>query len=239
MQVSNRSSSRRTVFENTVECLYGKIFGGDYAPGSSLRELDVAAELGVSRSPVREALRQLEQDGLLSSDTRNGWREVVRFTVKDFEEIYQIRAELEGLAVELATPHITADDIRVASELTQSMVPSWPAPDRDFAEDFAFHKLVCQRCNSQRILALLDQIWLQNRAMLVQFNKHGAAASSDEILQVRLEHEVVVSALAAGNAKVARSALTQHILGGPTRKAVRAKLIHSDPEMESDTATDV
>ena len=226
--IQTTNAPRRAVFEWTVRRLYEKIFGGELLPGAKVRELDVTAELGVSRSPVREALRRLEEDGLLTSDQKNGWREVVEFKIKDLEEVYLIRAELEGLAIEAATDQITNEVIEEARRLNEAMMPPWPGTlgtGRDFEEDFAFHRVLCRPSNMRRLLTLLERIWLQNQVMLIQFDKAAVAASDEEIAQVRLEHDVVLSALYARNAKAARTAMTTHLWGGATRRAIRARLI--------------
>ncbi|UYO36029.1 GntR family transcriptional regulator [Bacillus zhangzhouensis] len=77
------------------------IFDGQFQPGERINETQLAKQFGVSRSPVREAMRLLEKDELLIADHRSGYS-VYSLTEKDVEELYQIRAALETLAVELA-----------------------------------------------------------------------------------------------------------------------------------------
>src|SRR5258706_10581187 len=102
--------SRRTIGDNVVDTLRKAIIAGAFAPDDHLAEGVLAQQLGVSRAPVREAMMQLEREGLLAFD-RRGAAHVKEFTVEDFEEIFSLRLAFETMAARLACRRLTAEDI--------------------------------------------------------------------------------------------------------------------------------
>ncbi|MET7394338.1 GntR family transcriptional regulator [Dactylosporangium sp. NPDC005572] len=108
--------------ERAVEQLRERILGGEYAPGERLGEVDLAEKLGVSRTPVREALRRLSAEGLVELTTNKGAR-VVEYPREDLDHIFEIRARLEGLAARSAATTASAADIdrldAIATELKE------------------------------------------------------------------------------------------------------------------------
>ena len=100
------------------QTLRGAILKGDLKPGERLMELQLASKLGVSRTPIREAIRMLEQEGLAVTIPRKG-AEVAKMTEKDMEDVLEIRLSLEGLAVRLSCEKITPaalQELKVAME---------------------------------------------------------------------------------------------------------------------------
>ncbi|WP_255780380.1 GntR family transcriptional regulator [Dactylosporangium sp. AC04546] len=108
--------------ERAVEQLRERILGGEYAPGERLGEVDLAEKLGVSRTPVREALRRLSAEGLVELTTNKGAR-VVEYPREDLDHIFEIRARLEGLAARAAATTASAADLdrldAIATELKE------------------------------------------------------------------------------------------------------------------------
>ena len=96
------------------------IFDGVFKPGERLNETQLAKDFGVSRSPIREAMRLLEKDGLLTADDRNGFV-IYSLSIKDVEEIYKIRISLESLAVELVIDEAAESEIeRIEQQLRET-----------------------------------------------------------------------------------------------------------------------
>ena len=110
--VSDKASLRGKVFNTIREA----ILEGSYKPGDVLRESTIATELGVSRTPVREAIRQLELEGLVQS-IPNKETVVAGITQEDVEDIYLIRSRLEGLAARKAAERITEQDLQEMEEI--------------------------------------------------------------------------------------------------------------------------
>src|SRR6185312_2924042 len=137
------SLDRSTLRERALEALRSAITSGQYRPGDHLGEVELATHLGVSRGTVREALRHLQQEGLVTAGNRNMLR-VSTVSPKEVRELFRVRAALEGLAAAeiIASPGRDAAvaTLRTAlSELTDS--------DGDFATkleaDLGFHLLLC------------------------------------------------------------------------------------------------
>ena len=103
------------------------ILKGELKPGERLMELQLASKLGVSRTPIREAIRMLEQEGLAVTIPRRG-AEVARMTEKDMKDVLQIREVLDELAVRLACDNITKEEIKeLEKQMTskKSQKPTW------------------------------------------------------------------------------------------------------------------
>jgi DNA-binding GntR family transcriptional regulator len=105
-----RAGGAVTGKEGTADAVRDLILGGFYAPGARLGEVELAASLGVSRTPVREALRQLAAEGLVDLTPHKGAR-VVAWTEAELEQVFDLRAEVEGLAARRAAERATAAEL--------------------------------------------------------------------------------------------------------------------------------
>ena len=148
----DRSLLRSRVFSRLRE----DILNGVYREGEELREMAVCEELGVSRTPVREALRQLELEGLVSIVPNRG-AYVTGITGKDVADIYAIRALLEGLCARWATAHITKEQLE---RLEETIYLSEYHAGRGNAEqltelDHQFHEILYEACDSKQLCRTL------------------------------------------------------------------------------------
>src|SRR5690348_3005760 len=108
--------ARQTLAAATVEAIRERILSGAYVEGEQLRQDALAAELGVSRIPVREALRQLEAEGLVTFSPHRG-AVVSSFSVTEIEELFDLRAMLESDLLRRSVPHLTDEDFHRAAEI--------------------------------------------------------------------------------------------------------------------------
>ena len=92
--------------------IWERIISGQLGPGDKLSDLRLSEDLGVSRTPVREALHRLAQNGIVRHESRRGFF-LARFSSQDVAEVYDIRTALESLSVRLALPHLTDADLRL------------------------------------------------------------------------------------------------------------------------------
>jgi DNA-binding GntR family transcriptional regulator len=106
--------------ERAYQAIRQRIMDGSFAPGAALREEMLAAEIGVSRTPVRDALRRLLADGLVES-TRNRGTFVAEITTDNLLEVHQLRAMLEGFAARRAAARITAGELAELRRLADAM----------------------------------------------------------------------------------------------------------------------
>jgi DNA-binding GntR family transcriptional regulator len=181
------------------------IDAGVYKPGDRLVESELADRLGVSRTPVREALQRLETQAMLTRDGRS--LIVATLDHNQLAELYAVRSELEGLAARLAARHATPEEVRVL----QSMV----AEDRTLLggdpralsrANKRFHKQIHLASHNRFLVQQLD---LVHRSMALMANTSFAAEGRDEVALA--EHDQIVSAIATGDGEAADQALRTHI----------------------------
>lgn len=124
--------------------------------GEQLRQDEIAAHLGVSRIPVREALRQLEAEGLVTFYPHRG-AIVSELSHQEVQEIYEIRIPLEVIAIRLAIPHLSEHDLQHADEILEALdreteVPKWSELNREF------HSTLYAPADRRRLLALINTL---------------------------------------------------------------------------------
>jgi DNA-binding GntR family transcriptional regulator len=182
-------SIRESVGEVVREALYQHRFQA----GEALSEAALAAEMGISRGPVREALLVLVQEGLLTHSPNRGFA-VVNFTQDDLNEINEVRLPLEALALTLAKSKISEADLEKLSALKRKMVKSYTAGEIIGCghSDMAFHSLIWERTGNSRLASTL-------RTLLAPFFAYGSLFNvGREGLTPRLldeEHEYFIGFL--------------------------------------------
>jgi len=145
--------------EDVYSALRNLIIQGNLAPNAPITEGRVASVLGVSRTPVREALKRLEYDGLLS--TRPGHTtHVSTVTLNDISQTYPLIAVLEGLAARLATPQLTPADLRHMEELTRQMAYHHRRKEIDklLRVDTEFHGVIHSRAGNARLQRIVREL---------------------------------------------------------------------------------
>ncbi|MGQ0611204.1 MAG: GntR family transcriptional regulator [Paracoccaceae bacterium] len=178
---------------------------GDYNPGSRLVESELAERLGVSRTPVREALQRLETQGMLTRDGRS--LIVASLDHNQLAELYTVRAELEGLAARLAARHATAEEVRVLQGMTQEDRKLLGGDPRALSRaNKRFHKLIHLASHNRFLVQQLD---LVHRSMALMATTSFAAEGRDEVALA--EHAQIAEAIAAGDGDAADAALKSHI----------------------------
>lgn len=204
-----------------------RILSGDYAPGYALMTEHLSAEIGVSRTPVRDALRQLESDGLVSIRPRLG-ASVKKMDAREFREMCEFRLALEGHAAQLAALNRSASELREIQQALEAMraltarilaakkEEPWL---RDLAqEDVRFHIAIITAAKNDLMKKEILRLHLVNR--VVAGTGGGAAAAptgpskaeTDARRQVVLEsHEEIFAAIAESDGPKAKAAMEHHI----------------------------
>ena len=187
----------------------GEIVAGRLAPGEWLRESQLAEGLGLSRTPVREALRILAAEGLVELVHNRGAR-VVRWDADDIEETYRLRALLEGEAARLAAGRIDAAQLLALQQAhdryEQAVAGGEPAVAQAACND-AFHAGVLAAAASRRLSSLVEVL---TKAPLVA--RALSAYAPDDLQRSLLAHRDVLTALQHGDGELAGSAMSAHIL---------------------------
>lgn len=176
-------------------------------PGSQCLEGELALRLGLSRTPVREAMVRLEQEGLIVITPRHGMR-VSPIAATDMREIYDVLASLEPMAAELlARRPVPGSGLRRLEDACAAMEGALAAQDRPgwATADEAFHLGLAELCGNRRLAGMVMQVWDQShRARLFTLQQRALPARSTA------EHRAVLQAIAAGDAEGARELYRQH-----------------------------
>jgi DNA-binding GntR family transcriptional regulator len=181
--------------------------------GSRLTEQELAAAVGVSRTPIREALRRLHAEGLVHFEPNHG-AIVASFESSDAEEIFELRAVLEPLGARRAALHATAAEIAEMHELAEKQMHESVARGSGFLTRIGdlndrFHRLIQQASNSQRLVKSLSGI-LEAPLILRTFREYTAV----ELRRSADQHLELVQALQARDAEWAHSIMHAHIMTG-------------------------
>ncbi|AWM15935.1 MULTISPECIES: GntR family transcriptional regulator [Bacillus] len=136
------------------------IFNGTFKPGERINETQLAKSFGVSRSPIREAMRLLEKDGLLKADDRNGFS-ITSLTAKDVDEIYKIRIPLEQLAVELVIDEANEEELAILEkqlEETEKAIHNGTEDTEIISLNQRFHELLVDFSHNRHLKNLLEHV---------------------------------------------------------------------------------
>jgi DNA-binding GntR family transcriptional regulator len=196
--------------EATAAAVRKALLSGDLKPGDRLREADLAEQLGISRGPVREAIRMLEQQGLVCVEPRRG-AYVRELSIEDAVEVYTLRAALEGLAVRLGVEQGAFDEEAISQlqhlvdQLGQLQETDDPL---DWLEsDIAFHDLLCRQSGHNLLLKVLSDL----RAQIRQFHLFTRFVP-ENLRRLADNHQTVLDAVASGDPATAESAIKDHII---------------------------
>lgn len=208
----------RVLRQEVLTALRAAILDGSIAPGDRLLEAEVAARMGVSRAPVREAMRQLEQEGLIATQAHRG--AIVRGLPDDeVDAVYELRAVIEGRAIERACRYATPDDLAALDLLVAEMEAARTAGATDeLAElDLRFHRALIELSG----YGLLRQVW-SSLDGLVRTRTHAAISDTESAAGYFLaasasSHAVLVAAIRAGDPERAAALAHRHVLEVPER----------------------
>jgi DNA-binding GntR family transcriptional regulator len=207
---------RRALRDWVLRRLYEGIFSGEFPPGLTLSENELADRLQVSRQPIRDALRQLETDGLIEEAAGNGARRVVVFDLQHLTELYTIRAALEAVSFRTACAKITdkqlADLEQVQDELEARLDRGEPAPgEYDATPDFRFHEIVAEAAGMPQLHAFLVNVWLKTWALLNQLQLAGTYPNAGEIVDSYRDRRQLLEILRTRDGDRAANAVVEHV----------------------------
>ncbi|WP_434797819.1 GntR family transcriptional regulator [Terrisporobacter vanillatitrophus] len=203
LNLDNYKPLRDVVFEN----LRTAILDGNLKAGQRLMEVQLAEQLGVSRTPIREAIRKLELEGLVVMLPRKG-AYVANMSFKDLIDVLEIRASLEGLAASLASERRRDEDIveleRVAKEFEKSVRET--NIDDVLKKDVEFHEKIFIMANNKKLYQLITSLWEQVHRFRVTYVSNYEAS-----LSLVDEHNRILEAIKEGDSELAKKYATEHI----------------------------
>lgn len=217
----------KSLHEQTYQALRASILSGDLLPGERLVETQLAQRLQVSRTPIREAIRQLQKDGLIASDGAGGLH-VTTISTADAAQLYDCRLALEQLSVSGACLHASTTQIEQleafviqAEQLTQtSNLKVMELLDLDYG----FHRLIAESSGNRWLTALLDQVFDKMMLLRVQTTRHNPG-----VLEIRIEHRQIFEALAQRRTEQAIEAIQSHLLSSKDRVVGELEQLFAKP----------
>lgn len=183
------------------------ILKGELQPGERLMELQLASKLGVSRTPIREAIRMLEQEGLAVTIPRKG-AEVASMTLKDMEDVLEVRDALDELAAKVACKRIDKDQLARLKAARDEFIESTQSGDvKKIAEaDVKFHDVIYEATNNTKLINLLNNLREQIYRYRVEYLKN--AENYPVLIK---EHNAILDALEAGDTNKVTKAMHVHV----------------------------
>ncbi|TJX04146.1 MAG: GntR family transcriptional regulator [Mesorhizobium sp.] len=206
--ISTESRMSATAEEEAYRHLQRAVRLGRYRPGERLIPEEIAAEIGMSRMPVREAFRRLASDGLVVLRPNRGCV-VAGLTVDELYEIFEIRSVLEGLAVRLAMPRIDEEELEDLERLLDRMERASQSGSSDWVvRHQEFHGRICALSQRPKLIHQISALHAVIESyMRIWFDY------VEKPLTAREEHAAVIAALRSGDAGQAEQVMQEHILG--------------------------
>lgn len=202
---SPEGTAKESLVESISRDLREQILAGKLAPGKRISQLSIAEHYGVSRMPVREALRALSSAGLVVMESARGAR-VAPLDGTDLREVYLMRERLEPLAVALAVPRVSEADIAQAADLLKEMEGLGAGDSEWLRLDRQFHTMWYEHTAMPRLTRTIEQLWdVAQRYRAIFSMTPGAGSISD------LEHWLMLEAIRRRSPADAEALLEVHL----------------------------
>lgn len=203
LDIQNHRPLREIVYEE----LKNQILTGEIPPGTRMMEVELAEVLGVSRTPVREAIRKLEKEGLVKIEPRRG-AYASELSVKDMVDILEVRQSMEGLAAFYCAQRINEEQ---KAQLRDYALCFNKAVEDGIYEDMIkydtkFHHLIVECCNNEILVNMIEQL----QEMVLRF-RYLYYSDFKRAEMMPAEHHEIYDAVISGNAEKAREAAAIHI----------------------------
>lgn len=183
------------------------ILKGELAPGERLMEIQLAERLGVSRTPIREAIRKLELEGLVLMIPRKG-AEVAKISEKSLRDVLEVRRSLEELAIELACQRMTEEEVAALERTQEEFKAAVARGDAmKIAEtDEAYHDVIYDGTGNDRLVQILNNLREQMYRYRLEYIK-----DEDKRQILLLEHDKILKAVKMRHVDEAKEAMREHI----------------------------
>ncbi|MBF2079077.1 MAG: GntR family transcriptional regulator [Synechococcales cyanobacterium T60_A2020_003] len=221
---------QKSLQEQAYQALRNAILSGELVPGQRLVETQLAEQLQVSRTPIREALRLLQHAKLAIADDSGAIR-VTTVSVTDAIELYDCRLALESLSVTQACANATQEQIAELQALVEQAEKLSPTPKEQLRNyqlldlDYRFHRLLAQSSSNSYLTSLLDHVF--DRMLLLRIQ---TTLNNPNVLEIRLEHRQIYEAIAHRNPELAAAAIQDHLKASKDRVILELQSLHSDAQ---------
>jgi DNA-binding GntR family transcriptional regulator len=202
------SLTPRALYQEVAELLRQRIFSRGLEPGSWIDELKLAEEYGISRTPLREALKVLATEGLVTMKVRRG-AYVTEVSERDLSDVYHLLALLESDAAGVVATKATAAQLKELQSLHRELEKAATQRERFFEINEAFH---------MRLLEIADNRWrdqmVADLRKVMKLNRHNSLLKSGRIEESLQEHRAIMDALLERNAQATVQAMQSHFKNG-------------------------
>jgi DNA-binding GntR family transcriptional regulator len=206
--MSALSLAPRALYEEVAELLRQRIFNRELEPGSWIDEVKLSQEYGISRTPLREALKVLAAEGLVTMKVRRG-AYVTEVSEQDLAEVYHLLALLESDAAAVVAERATEAELKELQKLHKELEAAVKDRERFFAVNERFH---------MRLLELAANRWrnqmVADLRKVMKLNRHNSLLKSGRIQESLAEHGAIVQALVKRDVEAARGRMQQHFRNG-------------------------
>ena len=201
--VQNHKPLREIVYDQLKQ----QILTGQITPGTRMMEVDLAKDMGVSRTPIREAIRKLEKEGLVIIEPRRG-AYVSDISVKDMVDTLVVREDLEGLAGLLAAETITREELEELEEITTSYSDAIAAGNMEniIHYDELFHRRIVEMTGNRTLIQLFGSV--QEQALRFRYLYYDDFTRYENM---PVEHRNIVEAIRSGDGESARRVSDNHV----------------------------
>ncbi|WP_009633686.1 GntR family transcriptional regulator [Synechocystis sp. PCC 7509] len=228
MPLSPRSLKRnQSLQEQAYQALKTAILSGELAPGQRLVEVQLAKQLQVSRTPIREAMQLLEHENLIAND--NDTLRVATISVTDAAQLYDCRIALEQLSVAEACQNATKSQLKELEQMVQQaekLVESKPTQLTSFRLldlDYRFHRLIAKSSGNPWLVSLLDRVFDKMQLLRIQTTKN-----NPEVLEIRTEHREIYEPVRDRNVQAAVTAVREHLTASKERVIKEIEQLQQD-----------
>ena len=202
------SLAPRALYQEVAELLRQRIFKRELEPGSWIDELKIAEEFGISRTPLREALKVLAAEGLVTMKVRRG-AYVTEVSEKDLSDVYHLLSLLESDAAGVVAERATDEEIAELQALHKQLEASAGNRDKFFAINERFH---------MRVLEIAGNRWrdqmVADLRKVMKLNRHNSLLKAGRVKESMLEHRAIMDALTKRDAKGAARKMQEHFRNG-------------------------
>jgi DNA-binding GntR family transcriptional regulator len=198
----------RALYEEVAELLRQRIFARELEPGSWIDEMRLAEEYGISRTPMREALKVLAAEGLVTMKVRRG-AYVTEVNEKDQRDVYHLLSLLESDAAAVVAERATDAELQELQALHQELESAVEQTDRFFAINERFH---------MRVLAIADNRWrdqmVADLRKVMKLNRHNSLLKTGRLAESLQEHRAIVQALLQRDPALSAQRVREHFANG-------------------------
>lgn len=220
-----RLKKHKTLREQIASSLRESIIKGELHPGQKLTEPELADRLGISRTPIREAFRQLESEGFLTVIPRRG-AVVSSISQEEIEDFYEIKSLLEGYAARIAASRITARDIEKLEKLNDQLLELARQEDVEafFRKNNEFHNTFIALCGNDKLLEI--RLGLVQRFLRFRLQ---ALSVPGRLMKSVEQHKLIIDALSRKDGDLAESLVVEHSLLSGRELAEQVAKMEEEP----------